>query len=354
MTKNIVKWGERMTAFSLQRIVRPLGVFTALTLFVLFINSVRPALTPFIIGFIIAYILKPLVDVMECHRIPRSIAILLLYLAMALLVFLLFFFALPVLFRDLNTLVDLIPYYTEKVQEMLKGIQVGYNRVPMPEGIRRVSDDTIRQIETGSLDILQGFVQGLLGIFSQVFNLVLAPVLSFYILRDFDTLGKLVLNIVPVRYRVEAEQMGAEINQVIKKFIRGNLLVALIVAVMASIGMFLIGMDFPLLIGIIVGITNFIPYFGAFISTIPIVLLALIKSKWLALYVLGLMILIQQIEGNIISPKILGGCVGLHPLLIVFALLSSGYLLGFWGLLLAVPLAAVIKIMLKHIYLRLI
>jgi predicted PurR-regulated permease PerM len=171
---------------------------------------------------------------------------------------------------------------------------------------------------------------------------------------DYKEMGHKILCLIPTRYRSGLVVIAHEVDEVIKKVIRGNLLVAALVAILATVGMMIIGMDFPLLIGILVGITNFIPYFGAIISTVPIILLALLKSKWLALYVLGVMVLIQQIEGNIISPKILGEYIGLHPLVIIFALLAGGSLWGFTGLLIAVPFAAVLKVLLKHVYLHLI
>lgn len=325
-----------------------------LGLVIWFIYSVRSILIPFILGFLIAYVLHPLVDVLEKNRISRAMAISIIYVFFTAIVAVVVFYALPVLLRDLNSLVEVIPHYTAVIQEMVNDFQVGYSRVPMPEGIREVIDGVINSFETTSLSIIRGIVSGSIMLLSQTFNIILAPLLSFYFLMDYKEMGNKILHLIPARYRSNLVVIGHEIDDVIKKFIRGNLLVAAVVAILAAVGMLLIGMDFPLLIGILVGITNFIPYFGAIISTVPIVLLALLKSKWLALYVFGVMVLIQQLEGNIISPKILGECIGLHPLVIIFALLAGGSLWGFTGLLIAVPLAAVLKVLLKHAYLHLV
>jgi predicted PurR-regulated permease PerM len=233
-------------------------------------------------------------------------------------------------------------------------MQDGYSRVSIPEGIRQVTDGTIISVEQFSIGIVRGIVQALISLVGQSFNIILAPFVSYYFLRDFDRIGAFAVKTIPVRYRAEFIQVGKDIDQVLRRFIKGSLWVAFLVGIITTVGMYFIGMDFPLLIGIMVGITNIIPYFGAIISTIPAVLLALGKSKWLAIYVLGLMLIIQQIEGNIISPKILGSSVGLHPLIIIFALLAAGYLWGIAGLLFAVPLAAVLKVIFQHMYLRLI
>lgn len=340
--------------WQLHRFLRPGVVLAALVLLGWFVLKVHAALTPFILGFILAYVLDPFVDELEKYRIPRSLAILLLYLLAAAAVGLSIYYILPVFLRDLNSLMELIPEYTRQVQATLLDMQLGYNRVPIPEGVRQVIDETIKWGEEATLGMIRGVAEALIWLFSQSFNLILAPILSFYFLMEFNTLGPLLLGFLPARLRPEVSQIVTEINLVLKRFIRGNLLVALFVGVITTIGMILIGMDFPLLIGMMVGVTNFIPYFGAIISAVPALLLALLKSKWLALYVLGMMFLVQQLEGNILSPRILGQSVGLHPLLIILALLVAGQLWGIMGLLLAVPLAGVLKVLLKHLYLKLV
>jgi predicted PurR-regulated permease PerM len=335
------------------KILRIPGTLLVILLLFWFLWSVRAVLTPFFIGFIIAYILDPFVDILEQSRIPRAWAIIFIYFFFMGAFFLLIFYALPIILVDLNKLIEAVPEYTRFIQDTIREIQKEYSRVPIPDSIRQVTDETIVRGESLVISLIQGLVQGIIHLFSQSFNFILAPILSFYILKEFNKLGKYALMFIPVRFRAEAAQIAGEINLVLRKFIRGNLLVALLVAILTTLGMYLIGMDFPVLLGIVVGVTNFIPYFGAIIGTIPAFLLALIKSKWLALYVLGVMFLVQQIEGNIISPKVLGDCVGLHPLVIIFALLAGGQLWGLAGLLVAIPLAAISKILLKHIFVRL-
>lgn len=331
------------------KILRIFGTLFIIIMLLWFLWSVKNILTPFFIGFIIAYVLDPFVDILEQSRIPRAWAIIFIYFFFLGVFFLLIFYALPVILVDLNKLIEAIPEYTKFIQDTIREIQKEYSRVPIPDSIRQVTDETIVRGESFIIFLIQGMVQGIIQLFSQSINFILAPILSFYILKEFNKLGRYALMLIPVRFRAEAAQIAGEINLAMRKFIRGNLLVALLVAILTTMGMYLIGMDFPVLLGIIVGVTNFIPYFGAIIGAIPAFFLALIKSKWLALYVLGVMFLVQQIEGNIISPKVLGDCVGLHPLVIIFALLAGGQLWGVAGLLIAIPLAAVCKILLKHI-----
>lgn len=323
--------------------------FTLVGIILWFLYQVRIILLPFGLGFTIAYILNPVVDLFE-KKMSRVYAILLVYVILLTLAIFFLLFVFPTLLRDVNRLIELIPQYAQTIQQTLLEIQIGYNRVALPESLRVVIDGILQQFVNGALAISEGLILTLLNLFSQAFYFIIAPVLSFYFLFEFHSLGAYILKSVPARFRTEITEIGEEINLVFHKFLKGYLFIAVIVGVLTTVGMYLIGMDFPVLLGVVVGLTNFIPYFGAIISAFFAVLLALIKSKWLALYVLGLMFLIQQIEGSIISPKILGDCVGLHPLIIIFALLVSGQLWGILGLLIAVPLAAVLKIFWKHIY----
>lgn len=339
---------------SMAGIKRPLFVAVGLFLLFWFFFLLKGIFIPFVLGFLLAYVLAPAVDKLESMKIPRPAAILLAYVFFLGVLVLLIFYAIPPLIRDLNGLVDLIPVYTRYIQETIGQMQDGFSRFPIPEGVKQVVNETIVRVEQLTLQFIHGFIESLINIVEQSFNLFLTPIVSYYLLRDFHFLGGYVLKAVPVRYRDDLVLLGKEINQVLRNFIKGSLLLAFIVGVLATVGLYLIGMNFPVLLGVLVALTNIIPYFGAIISAIPALLLALAKSKWLALYVLGLMILIQQIEGNILSPRILGDSVGLHPLAIIFALLAGGQLWGFVGLLLAVPLAAILKVFVKQLYLRLV
>lgn len=319
-----------------------------------FLYQVRSILIPFLLGFILAYILVPLVECLEKFRFSRGLAVILIYGLLLGLTVIVVFFVLPTLFKDFNEIIKIIPEYTQTIQNMFEYLQEEYSQFPIPISVRRATDETLIRFEEATISYIKNIGDILIGLFSQSFNLVLTPILGFYFLKEYNLFGDKILEFLPARYRADLISVGGEINQVIRRFIRGNLLVAAIVGIMTTLGMYLIGMKFPFLLGIMVGITNVIPYFGAIISAIFAFLLALLQSKWLALYVLALMTLIQQIESSIISPKILGDSVGLHPIIIIFVLLVGGKIWGVMGLLIAVPVAAILKILVKHIYYRLI
>lgn len=335
---------------SLRRVWRyaALAVFMTGALWLLW--KVRGVFIPFILGFLLAYLLVPAVDALEQKGFRRSQAILLIYMAAAAALGLFFAFILPLIVRDMNRLMAGLQDQMTAAERAIRDIQTGYGYLPLPESLRATVDDLLAYGQSWLVQIVQGFMWAAVRLVSQVFNLLLAPVLGYYFLKDFQGLGASFLKYLPVRFRTEAAQIGAEISAIIRNFIRGNLIVSALVTVLASCGLYLIGMDYPVLIGLMVGLTNFIPYVGAFIAAVPAVLLAFIKSKWMALYVLGLMMAIQQLEGNIISPKIIGDSIGLHPLTLTFVLLAGGHLWGYWGLLAAAPLAAIGKVFIRHIY----
>ena len=146
--------------------------------------------------------------------------------------------------------------------------------------------------------------------------------------------------------------MAADIDRVLIEGIKGSILIAVVVGTLVGLSALILGVKFPLVIGLLAGVTNLIPFFGAFIGAIPAVLIAYSESWLLAVYQTIAIVVIQQIESNIITPRILGGKLGLHPLFIIFALLAGGNLYGIWGILFAVPVAAMIKVSITWLYLR--
>lgn len=320
-----------------------------LTLFLLFfLWIVRTILTPFLFAFLLAYIIDPIIDKLEQYKFPRSLSILLIYLTIIGLILGMAFYGVPRILNELNRLNDMLPIYGNQLLKFVRELQTNYSKAGLPESVRTITDESIAKGEVFLTDLVRAIAEGAIGFFSQLLNIILAPILAFYMLKDFNRIGGWIDIILPSSYRGDIIALSKEINFVLRKFIRGNLIVAALVGGLTFIGMTFLRMEFALLIGLIAGITNIIPYFGPFIGVIPAVAIALTKSKWLALYVVGVMTVIQQVESNIISPKILGASVGLHPLMIVFALLAGGHLFGLMGMLLAVPSIAVLKILLGY------
>jgi len=319
-----------------------------------FIYLVRGILLPFVLAFLVAYLLKPIISFLERRGITRLLAICVVYLSMLGLAAGLAFYGLPRLIAELNQLGEAIPSYTRQVQELNNTLQRRYSNFALPDSVRVVIDERIAFGEKGILKFVDKSVGSLLGLFSHLFSFLLAPVLGFYILKDAEGISKKFEGSIPTRYRADVLALVRDVDQVVRSFIRGHLTVSFLVGVLTWLGMTLIGMPFALIIGIIAGISDLIPFFGPFIGAVPAVAIGLLQSWELAGYALLVIFVVQQLESNVISPKILGDSLGLHPLVIIFVLLAGGQLYGVVGMLVAVPLAASVKVIGRYVFLKLV
>ncbi|MGE5454831.1 MAG: AI-2E family transporter [Methylocystaceae bacterium] len=312
-----------------------------------FLYRVHEIMTPFVIGSLLAYLLYRPVRWLEAKGLPRTVAILLFYLGLAALGYCFLFLLLPHFWREISELANYLPTY---YNNLLKYWQDhGGNTLsvidftPIKTHLQHMANNWLKNMTTG-----------LINSFSVIIDLIFSPLLGYYIMRDWDKLRQGFLSLWPVRMRKDIIYVGTEIDLVLQEFVRGELTVCLIEGFLVGVVTVLLGIKFALLIGILAAVAELFPYFGPLLSGIPAVGMALLQSPRLAVYTLIAFIIIQQIEGNIISPRIIGDRVGLNPLLVIFALLAGGVLFGLWGMLLAVPVTAVIKVVGRFTYQRLV
>ena len=185
-------------------------------------------------------------------------------------------------------------------------------------------------------------------------NLILGPILAFYFARDKDQIRRKVMSWIPARSREEVSNLIGEIDAVVGGFVRGQLLVAMIMAVMISVGLWLAGIDSPFLIGTAAGILDLIPYFGPLLGAIPALMIGVLKSPLHILYVAAVFAAANQIETAVLSPRIVSGYVGLHPLVVIFSLLAGAYIWGLLGMIVAVPLAGILRVLLRYTWTRIV
>jgi len=314
-----------------------------------FLKIIFPILTPFFMAFFLAYLLNPLVDILEKKDINRTWGILLIYITLIGIISAGVIYGVPKIIVELNKFADTIPLYAKQAQSFIKVFQKNYSRVDIPESIRIITDDTINQVENYLIEIVRSVAQSFVYFFTKIFDIILAPILAFYLLKDFENIKGVFLNLIPAKYRKDLISLGQQMDKVLKSFLRGHLIVALFVGGLTALGLTIVKMEFAFVLGLIAGILNIIPYFGPIFGSIPAVSLALLQSKKMALYVLIIMVIVQQLEGNIITPRILGQSIGLHPLIIILALLAGGHLFGALGMILAVPFAGILKVLLTFI-----
>jgi len=321
-----------------------------LILFVL----VKPVLGPFLLAFALAYLLSPVVESLEKRGIGRRWAIAWVFSGIIFLLGSTLFLILPSLYSELSKLALILPTTMHSLDQSIQSFRANFRSSGLPNQVAQVLDGHLGRGEVFLAERLQAFLQTLPEMLASLSMFVLSPVLAIYFLADWKRLNQGCLRLVPQKWRLEWQRLLQDINHVVRRFVRGDLIVAVIVGILTGIGVKIIGMDYALLIGLICGVFDLIPYFGPVIGAVPSVLLGLTKSPVMGLKIAIVIIIVQQLESDLISPKLMGDSVGLHPLLIVFVLLAGGELVGFWGMLLSVPFAAVLRVILRHIYFRLV
>ncbi len=314
---------------------------------------VRSILPPFILAGVIAYLLDPLVTELERRRVPRVWAILGTYLVLSGVFAGLLFYFIPVFVQELVRLTESIPGYAAMLRGIVNAFQWGYRGAALPAGIKIALDETIARFESGLLLAVRRILESIISGFPGVLSLLIAPVLAFYMLRDAHSLKRGVMARAVSDPSVHVEdwvRLASEINSVVAGFIRGQLLVGMFVFIAVTVILQAMGVRFALILGILAGLGEFIPYFGPILAAIPSVIIALVKSPVLAVQVAVVFLVIQQVDATIVAPKVIGENVGLHPLTVIFAILTGGYLIGAWGLFLAIPVAGIIKSLVRFIY----
>ncbi|MBS4023192.1 MAG: AI-2E family transporter [Dethiobacter sp.] len=327
---------------------------TAIMLFILYWlfregGRLLSVLAPFFVAIIIAYILNPLVDFLDNRRLPRYLGILLIYAIFFSLLLVVGLTTIPNLVTELNKLADRIPEYTLQFQQFLANLQSDYQRFNLPESIRQVLDQNILNLQAGVQAVVARLTEAVLGIFSHLFTILIIPLLVYYLLRDETSLKRSALLLFPKKYRRWIAKVGSEMDHTLGAYFRGMLLICFLVGLLTYVGLLLLGVDFALILGMIAGVTNIIPYFGPLIGAVPAVLIAVLHSPALALKVIIVITVVQQLESQLIAPQILGRSLGLHPLIVIFALIVGGRLFGLFGLIFAVPFTAMLRILFKHV-----
>jgi predicted PurR-regulated permease PerM len=315
---------------------------------VFFLFLVRDILTPFLLAAALAYLANPLVNAFERREIPRSLAIILVYTVFVVAAVLTIYGLIPAWTRELNAVLLNLPLMAQQIERSTLNWVNNLVRLPGSELLKEVITVSIHRGEMILENLSARVLDSLLGLFPRAFNLVLAPFLAYYLLRDQELIRTTLLSLVPHDKRHDVQDVLREVNRVIAGFLRGQIIVSIFVGSFIGLALLLLQVDYALLIGAFAGLLDIIPYFGPIIGAIPAVALALLKSPVTALWVIVAFVAANQIESMVLQPRIVGGHVGLHPLTVIFAILAGGKLLGIWGMLVAVPLTAAIKVLANY------
>ncbi|HEX3497079.1 MAG TPA: AI-2E family transporter [Methylocella sp.] len=348
-----MSWRE---AAAVMRIEWQIGFWIgAFLLFVLFLWLFSGVLLPFAAAVALGYVLNPVVDRLERLGFNRLGATFLIMACFVLVLVMISVLLGPVLWRQAGSLIQALPASAVKLEALISdygGIlmdKLGLGRNASAD-IASASQDLVSQAAQWAASFLHSLLMRGAALLSLVSLLVVTPVVVFYMLADWHKLIATVDGLVPLHQRGTARALAREIDKALAGFLRGQSLVCLFLGAWYGIGLSLIGLNFGLLIGISGGVLSFIPYVGSLTALILSLTVAIVQEwpQWkLAAMSLGVCLSGQFLEGNILSPKLVGESVGLHPVWLIFALLAFGSLFGFTGLITAVPFAATAGVILR-------
>ena len=314
--------------------------------------ELRGVLSPIFFAFLIAYMLDPVVDRFEARKIPRSVGIAVMLTLVLGVLGLLLLLALPGVVRDVRLFIDELPGTVEALVARARPLleEMG---VQMPRSV----DEALAELRLDTREIaqkavapagaaLRWIVGGTASLVGTIVGLLMIPVFAAYLLHDFDRITAKIRELTPAKWRAQLVEVAREIDEVLGAFIRGQLIVMLILAVLYSFGYWLVGVRLALLIGVIAGFVSFIPYVGGAVALLLALVMVVIDwTGWGQLvWVLVAYSVIQLLESFVITPKVVGDKVGLPAIWVLFALMVGNEVFGFLGVLLALPAAAVAKI----------
>ena len=321
-----------------------------LVIFASLVYILRSVLLPFVVGIIIGYLLDPLATRLEKLKINRTLATCLVLLLVAVILIPALVALVHMIDEQLALFISAVPKYMEslsqKMEPVINNLQDRFpnlNREKFREYLRGNMSNTLKVV--GSL--LRRVISGSYALFSILSLVLITPIVTFYMLRDWNAFTKKVDSLLPKAYKKEIRTQAKEIDKIISSFIRGQLSVCVLLGTFYGIGLSFVGLDLGLLVGFIAGIISFIPYVGSIVGFITAMAIAFAQfTDWVPIaQVVGVFAVGQFIEGNFLTPKLVGDSIGLHPVWVMFALLAGGVLLGFLGLMIAVPMAAVIGVL---------
>jgi predicted PurR-regulated permease PerM len=343
---------------------------TGLLTFIWLLDTTGFLLAPFVLALVLAYVLHPLVERMERRRIPRTWGTAILALPALGILALLMFVGIPALsaqiaefIRGAPALLQTATLRMEQWQAQLQSRDLAWlDEDALLERMRSIQPEAVmawlqqrqsqiaRGVWTGILGVGKG-VGAVLSLLSYVF---LTPILIFYLLRDWRNIERRLGELVPGPYRDRVVGFASEYDRLLARYLRGQLLAAGIVGVLTWLGFLIAGFPYALLLGVVAGVFNIIPYMGLVASLIPALFIALFSAApgVALLKIVIVFAVVQVLDSSVIGPRVVGEAVGLHPVWVLLALAVSGYFFGFVGLLIAVPLAVLVKLLLTVVLTR--
>lgn len=309
---------------------------------------------PVACGAVIYYLVKPIYDYLLNKKVPKGIAILLVMVGVIVIFIMIITSLVPIIQKQLLDLVSQLPYYYQIISEQVeKFMQTGFFET-IQEQFNKINTDFIQSITERLNGILNftfsgiGSVVGIIG--DIVITIMTMPVILYYLLKDGNKVIPFVTRMFPTRSQHKISVMLNEMNQQVSSYIRGQITVAICVGFTYIVGYTLIGLPYGVTIGMIAGLLTIIPYLGSIIGLTPALIIGFVTNPTLALHVFLVFVIEQLIESRVLQPLILGSSLKMHPVTILIILLAAGKMFGLVGLLIAVPVYAVVKVFITHFF----
>lgn len=323
-------------------IIKTIAIFILLY----FLYLISDILILFFVALVFSSALEPWVDWLKKRKIPRSVSVLILYLA-ALAVFgLILYLIIPVIIKEVNDLANNFPRYFESIYSKFSDLKDYSQKYGLPDKFR------------GSLDFISNYLTAtasgifftVANIFGGIFSFFLVLVLTFYMVVEESAIKKLVWSIAPAKHQPYLMRLINRLQIKMGHWLRGQLVLGLTLAIMTYLGLAILGINYALILGIMVGLFSFVPYMGAVLGSIPAVFIAFIQAPLLSVFAIILFYLIHFIEVNFLYPKIMEKAVGLNPLISLLALLAGFKLAGVVGAVLSIPVTTALAVFIKDVF----
>ena len=338
-----------------------IGVLLFIIGFMLYVA--RAALFPYVLGLVVAYLVLPLVNLLDRHmprflkehKLARPLAVLLVYFIGLAIVIGFIAFVVPPITDQVSDLWAARQKLIEDTYELFQELMARYHQ-EVPDTLREALEDNLAQISGRVANIVQSGLSRTIGAVTSTISFVLGfiviPFWLFYILNDQAKVSSGLINLVPERWEADVRNLLRISDDIFSAYIRGQLLLCLFIGALATVGLMLIGVPYALVLGLVAGIFELIPYIGPLLGAVPGVIVAALVSWPTAGWAVLVFFIIQQIENLLLVPRISGRSVRLHPALVMFVLVVGNEAAGLWGMLLAVPVTALIRDVFKYLYLR--
>lgn len=297
-------------------------------------------------SLIFASSVDPWIDWLQKKKIPRSLSMLAIYLLLLAVVSLIIYLLIPPISQEITDINDNFPRYVDKVNNMFFNLQSYADKHDWLDSIRQ----SLGSVNNGLEAATKGLFSTLYGVFGGIFSFFLVLVITFYMVVEEDAMKKLVWSVTPTNHQTYVLGLMNRIQKKIGLWFRGQLVLCLIIFLLTYLGLSILGVNYALVLALIAGITEIIPYLGPILGAIPAVFIAFTQSPMLAVFVAILYAIVQAVENNILVPKIMQKAVGLNPIISIFVLMIGFKLGGVIGAILAIPLSTAIGVIIKDLF----